>query len=103
MLLVARCRWDPLRLLVSEVRVGGFEVKHVHINPKKPHSTGNTWRVEKHQSRFLFIGPQPGKLLFTSLTAANWDSAIGLAREMWFMMDPEKLDLWYGPKGRYTK
>jgi hypothetical protein len=85
------------------VKGGGFEVKKFLIDPKKPHARHNTWRVEHPRGRYLFIGPEPGKMLFTSLQAANWDSALGLARKLWFEMDPAKRDAWYGPKGKYAK
>ena len=80
-----------------------IEVKHIAIDPRKPHLAGNRWRVERHRKSFLFIGPEPGRLLFTSVEAHSWSDAIGKARDKWNSMDAARRERWYGPNGVYAK
>ncbi len=66
------------------------------------------WVVERYSApegtahRYLFHGPLPGKMLFTS-SGGPLTNAIADARKQWREMDPERREKWYGAKGVYAK
>lgn len=84
-------------------RLGADQVKRIVIDPKRQTGEGNTWTVERWGGRYAFIGPDPGTMLFTSVGARSWSSAIGEARQQWDDMDRITRDKWYGPDGHYAK
>lgn len=74
----------------------------VKLVPVEMGSRGPCWRVERWGGRYLFIGPEPGLALFTSLGAPGWDDAVMQARRRWNEMDSKRRATWYGPRGRFT-
>lgn len=83
--------------------ITGPESKSIVIDPRRPHAPGNRWHAERYGGRYLFMGPAPGSMLFTSMPAVSWRSAIDKAREAWHAMDPITRGVWYGPEGKYAR
>lgn len=78
---------------------GPDEFKHIPLND----GTMRSWRGERWGKRYLFIGPLPGRQMWHSVEASNWDEAANDARLRWSKADTTRRDIWYGPSGKFTQ
>lgn len=79
---------------------GAPEVKRISVDPRSPN--GLMWRAERWDNRYLFIGPEPGSIMFHSCEATDWSAALAEARMRWIEMERAKRDRWYGQSGVYA-